>query len=511
MIGFRSTAMKAQQTTKRAMLLCFVMFAMLVCAVVATPNMAHEDIAELQAGFISEHDHVRMFHATVDLIDGAFPGMLPQEQHNQFEDSGVAKGGERTFDGGGKSITEHLAHKVFGDKFAPTDYEAEQKKLDRAKEVVATRFTHRDHSTVIGLASNGIIPESSTNDDRFNAIHASVLPEHSASVQRAIKDADLFHKRIEAPITPDDNPLLHKSLVREGRVIGKGENVLGGVLAQPKLLSSTNSNGSSSAVVMQGNGNTIQGVKRDIQMAHTSMMKELTVSGVEQFGAELKQRTLRLVMEESHVSTVRDRHGRDIGAKSESTFFIMMILKLIIAPFVCIILMIVVTPGEGGMKNAGGTAITEGAGPPLIKMLAQIIGFMLGLLMAYVMGSVISEACTFQITITLTFVICNNIFEQTAMDTVDNLQHFFMNTLLPSLQVEVLGYVMDILSDALSSALHHTLTRSVSTRLSKTLTPATLHYYYCVYCYYYGDYCNQCFHNNEQSIIDQLTWTNFGS
>jgi hypothetical protein len=79
---------------------------------------------------------------------------------------------------------------------------------------------------------------------------------------------------------------------------------------------------------------------------------------------------------------------------------------------------------------------------------------------------------------------------------------------LPS---QVVGYLIDVLSDALSSSLHHTLTRSLSTRLAKSLTPATLHYYYCIYCYYYGDYCNQCFHASEHDIIDQLSWSNFGS
>lgn len=249
---------------------------------------------------------------------------------------------------------------------------------------------------------------------------------------------------------------------------------------------------------------------KDIGTATAALMQTITVEGVNAFGDELTHRTLRIVMEEPQVVIKKDYRGNDIGATSTSTFLIMPILKMIISPFVCIILMLVVTPAEGGMKKGGGAIVKGGTGA-LGKILGMIFGFIGGVFLAYVMGDILVEACTFVLTVRLTFVVINNVFEKTAMDTICTLQNFFFNTILPSVQVEITAYLQDILSDALHFSIHHTVTRALSTRLSKSLTPVSLHYYYCVYCYYYGDYCAQCYHNDEQSIIDQLTWTNFGS
>ena len=54
------------------------------------------------------------------------------------------------------------------------------------------------------------------------------------------------------------------------------------------------------------------------------------------------------------------------------------------------------------------------------------------------------------------------------------------------------GLVSDALSDSLTYGMHHTLTRTLVDGLSASLTPPTMHYYACVYCYYYGSYCDVC-------------------
>ena len=68
----------------------------------------------------------------------------------------------------------------------------------------------------------------------------------------------------------------------------------------------------------------------------------------------------------------------------------------------------------------------------------------------------------------------------------------------------VVGITSDALSDSLTYGLHHTLTNALSDSLAADLTPPTMHYYYCVYCYYYGNYCDFCYYYNELVYMHRL-------
>eukprot|EP00298_Acanthocystis_sp_HF-20_P009628 c18415_g1_i1.p1 GENE.c18415_g1_i1~~c18415_g1_i1.p1 ORF type:complete len:479 (+),score=171.45 c18415_g1_i1:30-1466(+) len=441
----------------------------------------------------SNPDQSKIFHATVEIMSSH---MLNDPRHPQFNqelsDEKAIKRGELN-----PSIKDHLKSVLL-----PENNEKDKIEIPNISEIVKTKPNFRHYPSVFGIGTNQSHYENLFNELQLNTQLNSHSIKHSHSVHSRINsennNTNNQLKQFKADLPLNDIP--HSS-----NIIGRSQNILhfSGLLP----LNSNNLN----QTIIQNKSRDKRTLKEEKDISSSLVTNALSAEGMEIFAKHVSERTLRLVMEENHVAVVRDHHGKDIGVKQESTFFIMSILKLIISPFVCLIMMVVITPAEGGMKNEGGPGITQAAGTPLVQMLGKIIGFVLGIILAWILGNVITEACTFLLTVKLTFVVCNNIFERTAMETVDTLSQFFMHTLLPALQIEVVGYLVDILSDALHSSLHHTITRVMSTRLSKSLTPATLHYYYCVYCYYYGDYCNQCFHNSEDSIIDMLTWTNFGS
>ena len=54
--------------------------------------------------------------------------------------------------------------------------------------------------------------------------------------------------------------------------------------------------------------------------------------------------------------------------------------------------------------------------------------------------------------------------------------------------------------------LHHTLTHALSESLSSSLTAPTMHYYYCVYCYYYGNFCDICFQVSDSMLLGRQWW-----
>ena len=68
----------------------------------------------------------------------------------------------------------------------------------------------------------------------------------------------------------------------------------------------------------------------------------------------------------------------------------------------------------------------------------------------------------------------------------------------------VVGITSDALSDSLTYGLHHTLTNALSDSLAADLTPPTMHYYYCVYCYYYGNFCDFCYRYDELTYMHRL-------
>lgn len=488
----------------------FVLMSMVVVAVADRPGMeghgqadqhGQEHELDFSHVIVSSDDHTRVYHASLDLLSGALGGALP----GRFE------GDKTPFDIESRDPDElkvgpieDVHRKIFADiREQPTIHDAVAKSK--------SDFNIRHHPTEFGInLESTSVPRRAMDGNTLRAI----IEKHGVAhlMGEATEISTQMHHRLQVVHEGSNGTLtnitLPKASVGYSRIMGSSPNVISHRETLPDNAQSNLQNnplGHYAHLPIRGN------TRNRVDIGESMMSQTLTTTGVQLFTQELTQRTLRIVMEEKHVRPVRDPHGKDIGAATHSTFFIMPILKLIIAPFVCLIMMVVIGPAEGGLKNAGGGAITEAAGGPLVKMLGMIIGFIFGLLLAYVMGGVVTEATTFMLVGQLTFIIVNNVFEQTAMDSANNLQHFFMNTLLPALQLETVGYLIDVLSDALSSSLHHTLTRSVSTRLAKSLTPATLHYYYCIYCYYYGDYCHQCFHANEHDIIDQLSWTNFGS
>jgi len=70
----------------------------------------------------------------------------------------------------------------------------------------------------------------------------------------------------------------------------------------------------------------------------------------------------------------------------------------------------------------------------------------------------------------------------------------------------VVGITSDALSDSLTYGLHHTLTNALSDSLAADLTPPTMHYYYCVYCYYYGNFCDVCFKVSDRQLLHRQWW-----
>ena len=89
---------------------------------------------------------------------------------------------------------------------------------------------------------------------------------------------------------------------------------------------------------------------------------------------------------------------------------------------------------------------------------------------------------------------------------VNDLNEYLFHQAMPMQKDIVVGITSDALSDSLTYGLHHTLTNALSDSLAADLTPPTMHYYYCVYCYYYGNFCDVCFKVSDRQLLHRQWW-----
>ena len=62
------------------------------------------------------------------------------------------------------------------------------------------------------------------------------------------------------------------------------------------------------------------------------------------------------------------------------------------------------------------------------------------------------------------------------------------------------------LSTSVATSVLDTLPHALTLTLSHSLTHSLTHYYYCSYCYYYGDYCQYCFYFRDYQWLQRMYW-----
>lgn len=140
--------------------------------------------------------------------------------------------------------------------------------------------------------------------------------------------------------------------------------------------------------------------------------------------------------------------------------------------------------------------VIETGSPKFQNMLGKVIGVFLGLI------------CFLKLTVVLTltlgdgitYVITDNLNRQIPR-VVTNFVNLHMATAETFMVLhETLGLVGPNVVNRLGLSLTHALTHSVT----HTVTHKILHHYYCIYCYYYGNFCDFCYRYDELTYMHRL-------
>jgi hypothetical protein len=84
---------------------------------------------------------------------------------------------------------------------------------------------------------------------------------------------------------------------------------------------------------------------------------------------------------------------------------------------------------------------------------------------------------------------------------------YLENEAVPTMAGQVTHMLTHTLTASISNTLAKELTHTLTHTLTHSLTHSVIHYYYCTYCYYYGDYCQYCFYYRDYSWLHRMTWT----
>jgi len=193
--------------------------------------------------------------------------------------------------------------------------------------------------------------------------------------------------------------------------------------------------------------------------------------------------------------------------ESGSTFFIADILKLVIAPFVAVCIDPIAAPGARKMTDfLTGSGTSGGIVGAIATFIGSILAVIMGLIVAVATAEAVGEAVIFHSTYLIIDNVARFIPSSISHISIPNLNDYLFTQAMPMQKDIIIGLCSDALSDSITYGLHHTLTNALGDSLSSSLAQPTMHYYYCVYCYYYGNFCDICFKVTDTMMLKRQWW-----
>ena len=90
--------------------------------------------------------------------------------------------------------------------------------------------------------------------------------------------------------------------------------------------------------------------------------------------------------------------------------------------------------------------------------------------------------------------------------TMTALAKWFQLTALPEASQQMVQLIPPVLTPGLSAALTSSVVQAITPPLTHALKRPVLGYYYCQYCYSYGEFCQFCHYNKDVRALEQAWW-----
>lgn len=234
--------------------------------------------------------------------------------------------------------------------------------------------------------------------------------------------------------------------------------------------------------------------RRDVGTSMEGTLREQEAAGL----------TAQLGVTARASSKVASRLSSAVATRLRTRFLILIVLfiKFVVIPhFLC-------PPIVDGLMGYLGPTISNAIVVPLVQGVIELsqpkFPEMLGKVIGIFLGLILFLRLIVLLTITLgdgiVFVVESSLNRQIARSVINfcNLHLLTAETFM--VLHEVSGRVTANVVNRLGLSLTHALTHSVT----HTVTHKILHHYYCIYCYYYGNFCDFCYRYDELTYMHRL-------
>lgn len=134
--------------------------------------------------------------------------------------------------------------------------------------------------------------------------------------------------------------------------------------------------------------------------------------------------------------------------------------------------------------------LAKGLATPMVNILANVIGEDLVTSLTEKLTKTVKLHCGYIVTQNLMVIIVN----------------YLQNELGAVIAFMIATFLSGTIPQALTDAVTTAVTNLLLPKLTNALSGPVQNYYYCIYCYYYGDFCQQCFYDNDLTWMDRDWW-----
>ena len=201
-----------------------------------------------------------------------------------------------------------------------------------------------------------------------------------------------------------------------------------------------------------------------------------------------------------------DSLAAEFKEASESQFVMVLVKGIVIS-----LLMIMIPPFVQELVDAIIPRFTPLFGPNFIATAEPLLVMALNPLVYGPTGQHLIELCTSTLNARVGAMLVRSLAFHVprvlAAELPPRLTTYMLETWAPSMGKALLYNVLHALTHSLADSLSHHLSQAVTQGVTHSISHALIHYYYCTFCYYYGDYCQYCFYYRDFSWLHRMTWT----
>ena len=182
------------------------------------------------------------------------------------------------------------------------------------------------------------------------------------------------------------------------------------------------------------------------------------------------------------------------------------IMSILIAP-----IMMMMMPGAKGGSSQKSTAPVGGTVVDIVVIILTVpITLALATALSQPLGNIIANVVGESLVIALTSSLIASVKLNAGYVVVQNLIviicEYLQNEFASVMAFLMATFLAGVLPTALTDAVTTGVTNLLLPKLTTALTGPVMGYHYCVYCYYYGDFCQSCFWNNDLTWMDRDWW-----